>query len=1105
MSKFLTSFFNHSLREKPLPKMKTIHALIIAIDEYPNPLHRLNGCKNDASAFSDYLKKYAQANRLNYQEHRLYDAAAKRINVVEGFNHLKKAIDDDVCVLYYSGHGSQMPAPPEFWDEQDRMSETLVCWDSRTPGGRDLIDKELATLIWTVTNERDVHFLAVMDCCHSGSNTRDLDVKARRAEVSTVVERDIKNFFGNEHWDNFEPPASRHIHLAAAKDNETAKELKINELPRGAFTHTLIKILEETAGNIAYNALMTRVAQNVKNIVKEQNPQCDAFVAASDASLTFLGAATKTGEFLISFDKDEGWIVNVGGVQGVPDSGAIFTLKNGSEISIKAVKSNYSTVHGETLKNPEEQHVVTLKSAKSSFLKTPVLKVAFSKDSEASGIDFLKKHLIHKQPETLQLVENESDTDYLIRAYKDSYRLTKRGDTVPLFKRETGFTDSSAQYFIKSMETVATWKAKIELDNPLTSITDNEFELIVLDGDDKPLTRPYLLQQSDEEHNARIRVGIKNTGTRNYWVSALYIGSDFGVTNEFLQKQEIKPTETAWVQYNNKPSIPFLIQKEYLSWGVNEIHEYFKIFISTDEIDTSIHNQSALVLDTRDTATRAIMDIEGPSVLRHDWRTFLVPITIFCPLKSQDIAGGRTVPMFDAEITASPDFSAKINMASSQQATRSLNNEPILRGGNDMSAVAFAEGLSNSPPLDVLEIENATGTVSRDKPLKIKLKNIKENELVLPFGFDKDTGLYIPLGFSDDEGTVHITHLPQVDVAEIARGLGDSALSAMKIYFRKIIQPIIGNYDYPMLRMVNFEEKSEEYIHETDKEKIQKAVAEAKSIVLYVHGLIGSTMSDVKSLARAAKAEGEEGVIGGYDLVLTFDYESLNTTIETTAADLAKMLKEVGIEAGCGKRFDIMAHSMGCLVSRYFVEKLSGHQIVKTLYLFGAPNNGSTLAELKNMIGSGITLAVNGLSFLQPYILPLSVLGKGLDTMLVTIGELDPKSAFITDLNNAPDTGVRYYATAGNVELLKEKQPQQHGFYQKVVQMLKKSPDIMIDTLFGEPHDLAVPVRSVRNIGNQTNVQFREIACDHFSFFEVNSAGLMALIEVVKGEEAGIG
>ena len=58
--------------------MKTIHSLIIAIDEYPTPAHRLNGCKNDATAFSEYLGKYAKANGFQYLEKRLYDADAKR-------------------------------------------------------------------------------------------------------------------------------------------------------------------------------------------------------------------------------------------------------------------------------------------------------------------------------------------------------------------------------------------------------------------------------------------------------------------------------------------------------------------------------------------------------------------------------------------------------------------------------------------------------------------------------------------------------------------------------------------------------------------------------------------------------------------------------------------------------------------------------------------------------------------------------------------------------------------------------------------------------------------------------------------------------------------
>jgi triacylglycerol esterase/lipase EstA (alpha/beta hydrolase family) len=841
--------------------------------------------------------------------------------------------------------------------------------------------------------------------------------------------------------------------------------------------------------------------------VREQSPQCEAYGETTDIDLTFLGAGTKKGEFLISHDNTEGWIVNVGAVQGVPPSGAIFLLKDGREVRINSVKTNYSTIEAAAFDDTEEQHPVTLKNVEAGLLTIPVLRLAFSKDSDKRGIDVLKERLANMSLKAIQIVENENDTDYVIRAYNNAYRLCKRGDTVPLFKRQEGYTISTAQLFLRNIETISKWRAKLELDNALTTISDSEFEINVLDITDNPLPRPYVLKQVDETTAFRVKVGIKNVGSRNYWVSALYIGSDFSVSNEFLTKKEIKPNETAWIEYKNQPSVPFNVQKEYRSWGVNEIQEYFKIFISTDPIDTSIHNQKGLQLDTYKEIGEAT-----PDVPMNDWRTILVPLTVVCPLTSRDVVGGSTVQMFDAEIIAPQGFSAKMNAASTMQATaqasRSVKSVPILRGGVDMSPAAFAEGLSNSPPLDVLEIKNATGTISYDKPLKIKLKNIKENETVLSFGFDAATSLYLPLGISDATGTVNINHLPEAEEEEISRSLGSSAINALKIYFKKMVNPVFGGYDYPLLRMAKFTDNAEEMTYETDKAVIQKAVSEANSVLLFVHGLIGATDSNAKALVRASQAIGEQGIIGGYDVVLTFDYESLNTTIENTAADLEKRLSDVGITPPSfgvsGKRCDIMAHSMGCLVSRHFVERLSGSKIVQTLYLFGAPNSGSTLAELKNMIGTGLTLAVNGLSFLQPYIVPLSLLGKGLETMLVTIGELDPKSAFITDLNNAPDTGIRYYATAGNVELMQKTQPQQHTFYQKVINSLKKTPDNMLNNLFGEPHDMAVPVRSVHSVGKQSNVVFREIACDHFNFFEVNSVGLMALIEEVKGEEEGI-
>lgn len=52
-----------------------------------------------------------------------------------------------MALFYYSDHGLQENAPPEFWNfEPDRLNETLVCYDSQLPGGWDLADKELAQL-----------------------------------------------------------------------------------------------------------------------------------------------------------------------------------------------------------------------------------------------------------------------------------------------------------------------------------------------------------------------------------------------------------------------------------------------------------------------------------------------------------------------------------------------------------------------------------------------------------------------------------------------------------------------------------------------------------------------------------------------------------------------------------------------------------------------------------------------------------------------------------------------------------------------------------------------------------------------------------------------
>ena len=161
-----------------------IYALLVGIDNYPDSDHRLEGCVNDITPIEEYLNE-----RFDRQEYQLYlqtltDKQANRKAVIDGFrNHLRQAGKDDVVLFCYSGHGSQENAPPEFWHlEPDHLDETLVCYDSRAENCWALADKELALLIAEVA-ENKPHITIILDCCHSGSGTKDpmQETKERRA------------------------------------------------------------------------------------------------------------------------------------------------------------------------------------------------------------------------------------------------------------------------------------------------------------------------------------------------------------------------------------------------------------------------------------------------------------------------------------------------------------------------------------------------------------------------------------------------------------------------------------------------------------------------------------------------------------------------------------------------------------------------------------------------------------------------------------------------------------------------------------------------------------------------------------------------------------
>ena len=145
----------------------TRRALLVGINEYPDPEDRLEGCANDVFLFSSVLQEcgFAAADiRV------VLDRRATTRGILQRLEWLLDgASAGDQLVFYYSGHGAQLPtyAPDEQVDHQD---ECLVPYDFDWSPERAITDNQIYDLYSQLPY--DARFLMFLDCCHSGGMTR---------------------------------------------------------------------------------------------------------------------------------------------------------------------------------------------------------------------------------------------------------------------------------------------------------------------------------------------------------------------------------------------------------------------------------------------------------------------------------------------------------------------------------------------------------------------------------------------------------------------------------------------------------------------------------------------------------------------------------------------------------------------------------------------------------------------------------------------------------------------------------------------------------------------------------------------------------------------
>ena len=639
---------------------KTIYAVLIGINGYSEK--PLSGCVNDVIDMKEFLEGLVANNdSIQQVETKLLLAPDKeddfnldgmaieaagiqaqhyqaptRENILQSFQHFNKAIKGDICIFYYSGHGSKQASPEVFWHMKSKKQvETLVAVDSRTQDGRDIIDKELGYQVWTTFKDKEnVHFLAIMDCCHSADNFRNLMEVTQREENPNPNNTPLKDYFGFEANGNsfyqFRKQGQEihlsypdYFHLAGADETEAAKELMLKGKSRGVFTFCLLKTLRNGGLQYSYKELMERVTLAVQNRIDAQTPQLAVYGKSLGGQQFFSTSLNAPNRAYPVFYREgqKQWYMKAGQMHGIPDSPIgtttikiapqkINQLDEALSWMAKVISSQAATALLEIDGNPslQEDLVGIIQT-----LAAPSISIFISKEVPSNIASELES-FINETP-FVEKAEEVSQASHLVRYIEGQLILTKPDSAIPLFLRT-----NILGLFTTGITKVARWWSVKELDNCNTSILreDIDVEAAIIENkavtfdnaehiqQDRVLANPSsislkCLPASQRGDSAQPGLRVKIKSKKDYYVSALYLSSKYGITSVLKNAKITKEGVGESFRYRDGQeeytTLLLGIDPIYFQLGIYEITDFIKVFIATTPFDVSKYEQEDLALD----------------------------------------------------------------------------------------------------------------------------------------------------------------------------------------------------------------------------------------------------------------------------------------------------------------------------------------------------------------------------------------------------------------------------------------------------------------------------------------------------------------------------
>lgn len=1139
---------------------ENLYALLVGINQYDpaSNVSSLRGCVNDARTMEAYLQERV-SQEINCKTKTLLNEQATYDAIVDGFrSHLGQAKSQDTVLFWFSGHGSQEPAPEVFWHlEPDRKNETLVCYDSRTPNGKDLADKELAYLIGELAKQSP-HIVVVLDCCHSGSGTRDpLQLVAERRIPETTKVRSLDSYVFPANQLDF--PRGKHIVFSSCRDYQTAKEYKDwDNNDRGAFSYFLTEALKRSNGNVSYRDLYQETNALIRGNISDQSP----LMEGEETDLPFLGAgaiAERQHYFTASYHRDLGWIIDGGAVHGIaaPIQGqstrlALFPFTdaagNPSDLSqvdhaiaqadITEVAPAYSKFKSEQQASLDQQTTY-----KAIVVSQPIPPMLVSLEGDDAGIalvrDAIQKAGANQTPSLyVKEAPNAESAQFRVIAQNGEYVVARPVDARPLIEQVQGYTPQSATKVIRNLEHIDRWRKVVELSREAnSSIPPDAIKLSIMHPEkDEEIDDFRLEYQYDAGKNTWVepsfRIKLKNT-TQNpqpLYCSLFDLTGQFGIY-PLLQDKAVRLNagEEVWVQDGNGDTIlSGMVKDELWNQGITEYEDILKLIVCTTDFNPALLEQgdlgSPLPVKTRNVQGTLDSLLDGV-ITRHlsfqkktydDWIAQAVTFTTVRPKESVPLNSQTKANLGSGVfINPHPSFAANVRLTTIPQSTRDVNGHilpNILQTDYQIvQPFSFTTTRGSDSGLSALELTNLTkesiATVTPETPLQLTVAgtSLAPEEELLALAYDGEFFLPVGLGKNKENGVeINLERLPE-PLSEGKRSLG----GAIRIFFQKVISKRLKReFSYPLLSAVHV--RPDETVDEYDsvETSIREKVAKAKRIALFIHGIIGDTESMVPSVQRAkVQISGQTYPLfdpNVYDLVLAFDYENLNTAIEENAQSLKQRLEAVGLGKGHDKTLHIIAHSMGGLVSRWFIEREGGKDIVNHLIMLGTPNNGSPWPNVVDFALPLLTIGLNGLAAVA---WPVSAIGilmhlagaatAGAERQMTTaLKQMQPDSTFIKTLFTSEPPEIPYTVIAGNTSLIPITTPEAQEKIKKLFERVSRS---VLDLPFrGVANDIAVKVNSITHLPERSPAAvITQVACDHLTYF-IHPAGLAALAEAVQ-------